>query len=157
MNKLFTLVTVMILSSSAWCAKESDLVTIFRTDKKETIWMNIVTDDNNDILKIKVVSKKRTQSATIPEIYEGATLFKQKGISVMKLKSSDLDAQQGGFVDLIYLKKFNFFSSNTYSTVTFRVLKDQSGVWKIFHNNSPVKQINITPYTWGIRELSFQK
>lgn len=156
MIKFLLLMLTLCTSVSSSIAGENELLTIFRTDKKELMWMNIVTDDNNEILNIKVISNKRTQSANIAQIYEGATLFTQKAISVIKLHSTDLDSQLGGYVKLIYLKKFRIFKNNIYGEVELRVLKNEEGKWRVYHNGKVVNQVLITPYTWGIRTLSFQ-
>lgn len=151
--KITLIIFGLLISLKSTFAFESNLVTILRTDNKETIYLNLVTDDLGDLVKINVVSEKRTQSATVEKILSGATLFTEKAISVIKIKSSDLDRVHGGHVELKYLKKFRIFRSNIFGSVKLKILKDNAGLWHLYHSGQVVKQINITPYTWGIRKI----
>lgn len=137
-------------------AKESRLLSILQTDNNEEISMNLETDEFNDLVKIKVISSKRIQSANVEAILHGATLYKQKGISVIKLKSSDLDKVLGGHVTLIYLQRFRMFASNDFGNIELKVSKNANEEWEISYNGEKINQIFITPYTWGIRKIWFK-
>ena len=152
------LLAVLILAVSSINATEVNLIKIIRSDNQEKVQLKIGIDGDNSLKYLKIISITKTQKFDLEKIRssDGATALTKNGIDVVRLKSNDIDKVLGGYVQLIYLKKFNVFKSNKYETVTLRALKSGKGIWKLFYKGKSIKNITVVPYRWGIKRVIIQ-
>ena len=123
--------------------------------KKEKCDYKITLYTNNfgHIIKMRVSSPAQIQWVEKEDLLgNGKTLHSKLGISIIILKSYNMDEKFGGDVTLNYLVEYNILSPSKRKNLNMQLLR-KSGKWLLKYRNRKVDRLEVIPYSKGIQEL----
>ena len=130
-----------IISSSDPNRKAS--IFIKNNRDKDVAGMYIIDDEETFVTPDDLKSKK------------GKVILKEKGISVLILKSNDFSVFTGGYVDLVYLHSYSLLSSNDYRKYNLEVVRGEGDLWELMNNGVKINTMTIVDGKWGIDKILF--
>ena len=152
MLKIFLLTILMSTASHASTIEYSPILDIINTETRDPATLYVAVK-NNTLSGLKLITTKRTSTFSFSDVIHGATLLREKGISIISIKGLNPSSRVGGNLSLVYLKNFSILGS-TYKTIHLEIKKNISK-WSIVHNANDVSQILLTPHPYGISSHEF--
>ena len=144
--------TVLLWSYVSF-AKVVPLVSIVEKDTGNVTNLTLYTNNLGHIEKLRVKSIIRSQWVKKSELSgNGKTLFSKMGVSIITLKSHNMDEKFGGDVIIDYLAEYNLFSSNVRKQLQMQLVKSKER-WILKYRNRKVSKIIVTPHSKGIESL----
>ncbi|MBF0362359.1 MAG: hypothetical protein HQK49_15185 [Oligoflexia bacterium] len=145
----FTTFTQRVFSEVLDVSKNHLLLSIMTDqDTNKLFKLNIEYDNANNIKRGQFENDIYTVEQFITNLREGLVLQKAKGIDVVILSSNNLSAENGGYIELTYLRNAIL---KTYSTFGMH-LKKYNNKWALYNDDDEI--INTlyieTKYFFGI-------
>ena len=152
MLKVFLLTIFMSTVSHASTIEYSPILDIINTQTRDPATLYVAVK-NNALSGLKLITTKRTSTFSFSDVMHGATLLREKGISIISIKGLNLSSRLGGNLSLVYLKNFSILGSS-YETINLKIKKNISK-WSIVYDANDVSQILLTPHPFGISSHQF--
>jgi hypothetical protein len=154
------LLTLSTISSSF--AKDTAIARIFQKTNNDQSILYITTDDKEDVVKFRfdILDKnekvERSINISLEQLRKGIVVLEKKSIDVITFKGSDVEAHNGGYINLTFLKKWRFWSKNKYGKA--ELLLDRVGdQWELQLNGETFTELYAHDHSKGIHKFTIKK
>ena len=153
MKGLFVIFLISISITPSQSSTFEPILNILNTENNERSTL-LVKLRSGSLDGLKLITVDRTSNFSYDKAKKGASLLKEKGITIISLKAPSITRAGGGKVYLTYLKQFSILGS-TYDTIPLMISKNNKR-WQLFFSGSAVEKLSLTPHPFGISHYDFR-